>query len=106
MPQSRNLLAYADLIEGVLEPASLSEKGLSIECLTTAAAFSLSKRLQSAIRNLRRQSVSIYPEDHSRHGKTDYDTLVIQQSANVVYVRKADGSNMAEKLQATIKEIL
>jgi len=105
MPHPREATAYLDLIEGILEPA-LDTQGKRITCLTPGDAFSLTKRLQAAVKAIRKRNSEIYPETHPMWGKSDYDKLVIRQRDCVVEVRPARGDNLEERLNVVIEDII
>ena len=105
MPQSKSLLAYRDLIEGILDRALDSERGIRLDFHAPGEAFSLRMRLYSAIRQLRRQAREIYPPEHNLHNRTPYDALVIKVDGASLEVRKTTPESIGEALGAKVTEL-
>lgn len=105
MPQPKSPAAYVDLIEGILYRALASPKGLRLTFHSSAEAVHTRFRLFAAIKNLRRQSMEILPEEHPRYGRSDFDQLALILSGTVLEIRPPSTEDLDAKLQAFIEEI-
>lgn len=106
MPQPKDPTKYQDLIEGILYPAQAEPVGKRVTCLTPQDAFKLKMRLHAAVKILRRQSMEVLPPEHPRYGKSDFDTLVIQQDGCVLLIRRAEPENVEANLNIKIESLL
>lgn len=104
MPQAKDVIHYQDLIDGILYPAL--ERPKKITCLTRGDAVSLRMRLFSAIRALRKQSAQVLDPSHPRHGRSDFDNIVISIDGVSLIVRPGDGSLVAASLNVTIEDLI
>ncbi len=87
MSFSKSVLAYPD-IRDYFERAIESEKGIRIIC-TDAKAATMYKHRINYFRVLhRKDNQKLYPQDHTMHGRSPYDVLVVKQRENILILEK------------------
>jgi len=97
MPNSKSLMAYTDVKE-ILDRA-LASKGLELSFNTKTATIRWVSRANSFRILDRRNNKKLYPEAHSLHDCSPYDTLIIKRVTDLkvtVAVRAFEGVEIKE----------
>lgn len=87
---SESIAAYPD-IEALFERALASERGLVLTFPSPAEATLNAGRMNAYRVRLRKENAKTYPADHSMHGSTPYEGIMIRRDPNnrcVVKVEK------------------
>ncbi len=87
MSFSKSVLAYPD-IKGYFEQAIESERGIRIICKDPKSATMYKHRMNYFRVLHRKDNAQLYPQDHSMHGRSPYDVLIIRQRDHEILVEK------------------
>lgn len=89
MPYSHSINSYPD-VRQLFEKALESPKGLQLTFDHENQATSTAGRFNAFRIRDRKENEKIYPADHMMHGRSAFDSLMIQRKGNVVTIRKLD----------------
>lgn len=85
MSNSTSSLAYADIRE-ILDQALTAPRSIQFEMSSDKAAMRWVSRANSFRVVERKQNCAVYPEGHSMHGASVFDTLLIKRDGNKITI--------------------
>jgi hypothetical protein len=89
MPYATSIHSYPD-VRQLFDQALESEKGLRLTFETEAQAITNAGRFNAFRVRDRKENAKTYPADHTMHGRSPYDGLMVQRQGPIVIVKKLD----------------